>query len=177
MFLCFCNGFLQSTVLYTCVAIKPVENIMFDNASNSLVSLYNFTSAQDRRTLSTAQSCLNSLRIRMEAQVNTVEEIFKQRQLPLSLELRKETSDLPLPLREHQRVAIIFPFSKRAQMHTPLIRLVLAVHPPNSEQDPDEGVFQCRTLPSDQVILLDGSTYWGGPNLRLQFFLSLRAQK
>ena len=34
----FCNGFLQSTVLYTFVAIKPVENIMFDNASNSLIS-------------------------------------------------------------------------------------------------------------------------------------------
>ena len=32
------NGFLQSTVLYTFVAIKPVENIMFDNASNSLIS-------------------------------------------------------------------------------------------------------------------------------------------
>ena len=31
---CFCNGFLQSTVLYTFVAIKPVENIVFDNASN-----------------------------------------------------------------------------------------------------------------------------------------------
>ena len=36
VFPCFCNGFLQSTVLYTFVAIKPVENIMFDNASNSL---------------------------------------------------------------------------------------------------------------------------------------------
>ena len=34
----FCIGFLQSTVLYTFVAIKPVENIMFDNASNSLIS-------------------------------------------------------------------------------------------------------------------------------------------
>ena len=34
----FCNGFLQSTVLYTFVAIKPVENIMFDNGSNSLIS-------------------------------------------------------------------------------------------------------------------------------------------
>ena len=34
VFPCFCNGFLQSTVLYTFVAIKPVENIMFDNASN-----------------------------------------------------------------------------------------------------------------------------------------------
>ena len=31
-------------------------------------------SAQDRRTLSTAQCCLNSLRIRIEAQVNTVED-------------------------------------------------------------------------------------------------------
>ena len=38
VFPCFCNGFLQSTVLYTFVAIKPVENIMFDNASNSLIS-------------------------------------------------------------------------------------------------------------------------------------------
>ena len=38
VFPCFWNGFLQSTVLYTFVAIKPVENIMFDNASNSLIS-------------------------------------------------------------------------------------------------------------------------------------------
>ena len=64
----------------------------------------------------------------------------------------KKRQDLPLPLREHQRVAIIFPFSKRAQMHTPLIRLVSAVYLPNSKQDPYDGVFQCRTLPSDQVI-------------------------
>ena len=42
-------------------------------------ALYNFTSAQDRRTLNAAQSCLNSLRIRIEAQVNTVEETVKQR--------------------------------------------------------------------------------------------------
>ena len=34
-------------------------------------ALYNFTSVQDRRTLCTAQSCLDSLRIRIEAQVNT----------------------------------------------------------------------------------------------------------
>ena len=40
-------------------------------------TLYNFTSAQDRRTLSTAQSCLDSLRIRLEAHANTVEETVK----------------------------------------------------------------------------------------------------
>ena len=44
--------------------------------------LRNFTSAQDRRTLSTAQSCLDSLSIR-EAHANTVEETVKQKQLTL----------------------------------------------------------------------------------------------
>ena len=37
------------------------------------------TSAQDRRTLSTAHCCLNSLRIRVEAHVNSVEQTVKQR--------------------------------------------------------------------------------------------------
>ena len=34
----------------------------------------NFTSAHDHRTLKAAHSCLNSLRIRLEAHVNTVEQ-------------------------------------------------------------------------------------------------------
>ena len=54
--------------------------------------LSNFTSAQDRRTLNTAQCCLKSLRIRVEAHVNSVEEAVKQRQLSLSQQLRKELS-------------------------------------------------------------------------------------
>ena len=79
---------LQLTTAKT--ALEDVQKLVHETA------LYNFTSAQDRRTLSTAQSCLNSLRIRMEAQVNTVEEIVKQRQLSLSLQLRKETAEAPV---------------------------------------------------------------------------------
>ena len=75
---------LQLTTAKT--ALEDIQKLVHETA------LYNFTSAQDRRTLSTAQNCLNSLRIRMEAQVNTVEEIVKQRQLSLLLQLRKETS-------------------------------------------------------------------------------------
>ena len=80
---------LQQHVLQLTTAKAALENIP------TLVhetTLYNFTSAQDRRTLNTAQCCLNSLRIRVEAQVNTVEEAVKQRQLSLSQQLRKEPS-------------------------------------------------------------------------------------
>ena len=38
VFTCFCNGFLQRTVIYTFVAIKPFQSIMFDHVSNSLIS-------------------------------------------------------------------------------------------------------------------------------------------
>ena len=38
VFACFCNVFLQNTVIYIFVAIKPFQNIMFYNVSNSLVS-------------------------------------------------------------------------------------------------------------------------------------------
>ena len=58
-------------------------------------TLYNFTSAQDRRTLNTAQSCLDSLRIRLEAYANTVEETVKQRQVSLVLHQRQETAEAP----------------------------------------------------------------------------------
>ena len=75
---------LQLTTAKT--ALEDIQKLVHETA------LYNFSSAQDRRTLSTAQSCLNGLRIRIEAQVNTVEEIVKQRQLSLLLQLRKETS-------------------------------------------------------------------------------------
>ena len=77
---------LQQHVLQLTTAKAALEDIQ------TLVhetTLYNFTSAQDRRTLNTAQCCLNSLRIRVEAQVNSVEEAVKQRQLSLSLQLRK----------------------------------------------------------------------------------------
>ena len=76
-------------------ALEDIQRLVHETA------LYNFTSAQDRRTLNTAQCCLNSLRIRIEAQVNTVEETVKQRQLSLSLQLRKETSATSAALREH----------------------------------------------------------------------------
>ena len=63
-------------------------------------TLYNFTSAQDRRTLTTAQSCLDSLRIRTEAHANTVEETVKQRQVSLALCQRQETAEAPVLLAE-----------------------------------------------------------------------------
>ena len=75
---------LQLTTAKT--ALEDIQRLVHETA------LYNFTSAQDRRTLNTAQCCLNSLRIRIEAQVNSVEETVKQRQLSLSPQLRKETS-------------------------------------------------------------------------------------
>ena len=53
--------------------------------------VHNFTSAQDRRTLSTAQSCLDSLSIRLEAHANTVEETVKQKQLTFLLHQRQMT--------------------------------------------------------------------------------------
>ena len=51
--------------------------------------LHNFTSAQARRTLSTAQSCLDSLCIRLEAHTNTVEETVKQKQVALLVRQRQ----------------------------------------------------------------------------------------
>ena len=67
-------------------ALESVQTLVHET------TLSNFTSAQDRRTLNTAQCCLNSLRIRVEAHVNSVEEAVKQRQLSLSQQLRKELS-------------------------------------------------------------------------------------
>ena len=55
--------------------------------------LHNFTSAQDRRTLSTAQSCLDSLCIRLEAHTNTVEETVKQKQVALLVRQRQVTGE------------------------------------------------------------------------------------
>ena len=52
-------------------------------------SLHNFTSAQDRRTLNTAQSCLDSLCIRLEAHTNTVEETVRQKQVALLVPQRQ----------------------------------------------------------------------------------------
>ena len=55
--------------------------------------LHNFTSAQDRRTLSTAQSCLDSLCMRLEAHTNTVEETVKQKQVALLVRQRQVTGE------------------------------------------------------------------------------------
>ena len=38
VFACFCNGFLQGTAIYTFVAVKPFQSIMFNHVSNSLIS-------------------------------------------------------------------------------------------------------------------------------------------
>ena len=83
---------LQQVVQLTTAktALEDIQKLVHETA------LYNFTSAQDRRTLNTAQCYLNSLRIRVEAHVNTVEETVKQRQLSLSLHQRKETAEAPV---------------------------------------------------------------------------------
>ena len=75
-------------------ALEDVQQLVHETA------LYTFTSAQDRRTLSTVQKCLDSLRIRIEAQANTVEEAVKQNQMSLALHLRQETAETPLLLAE-----------------------------------------------------------------------------
>ena len=62
---------LQQQVLQLTTARATLEDVL------KLVhetTLSNFTSAQDRRTLNAAQDCLDSLRIRLEAHANTVEE-------------------------------------------------------------------------------------------------------
>ena len=69
---------LQQQVLQLTEARATLANVL------TLVRetpLHNFTSAQDRRTLSTAQSCLDSLCIRLEAYADTVQETVKQKQL------------------------------------------------------------------------------------------------
>ena len=54
--------------------------------------LYNLTSAQDRRTLNIAQSCLDSLRIGLEAHANTVEDTVRQKQVSLVSRQRQEAA-------------------------------------------------------------------------------------
>ena len=54
--------------------------------------LCNLASAQDRRTLNTAQSCLESLRIGLEAHANTVEDTVRQKQVSLVLRQRQEAA-------------------------------------------------------------------------------------
>ena len=70
-------------------ALEDVQQLVHETA------LYTFTSAQDRRTLNTAHKCLDSLRIRTEAQANTVEEAVKQNQMSLASHLRQETAEAP----------------------------------------------------------------------------------
>ena len=54
--------------------------------------LCNLASAQDRRTLNTAQNCLESLRIGLEAHANTVEDTVRQKQVSLVLRQRQEAA-------------------------------------------------------------------------------------
>ena len=81
-----CNVLYSTTTLHHFLFVRNSE------VSTSQLPL---TSAQDRRTLSTAQSCLDSLRIRIEAQVNTIEETVKRKQVALALHLRQETAEAP----------------------------------------------------------------------------------
>ena len=65
-------------VMTTKNALEEIQELM-----QGQTILANFTSAHDHRTLKAAHSCLNSLRIRLEAHVNTVEQTVMQRQLSL----------------------------------------------------------------------------------------------
>ena len=65
-------------VTRTKAALEEIQAVLHEETI-----LANFTSAQDRRTLNTAHCCLNSLRIRVEAHINSVEQTVKQRQLSL----------------------------------------------------------------------------------------------
>ena len=93
---------LQQQVLQLTEARATLANVL------SLVRetpLHNFTSAQDRRTLSTVQSCLDSLCMGLEAHANTVEETVKQKQLTFLVRQRQATgkfyhTDLPTPSSE-----------------------------------------------------------------------------
>ena len=97
--------------------------------------LYNLTSAQDRRTLNTAQSCLDSLRIRLEAYANTVEDTVRQkrpgpppsyegggpgmRQKQVSLVLRQRqeaavATELPTDVSAKRKPGLLFQTSTRS---------------------------------------------------------------
>lgn len=119
---------LQLTTANT--ALEDIQTLVHETA------LYNFTSAQDRRTLSTAQCCLNSLRIRIEAQVNTVEEIVKQQQLSLSLQLRKGTSGSSAAPEGTPTSSNHFPFFQASIDAHPAHPLGFSSKLPNSEQAP-----------------------------------------
>ena len=102
---------LQQQVLQLTTARPTLDDVL------KLVhetTLYNFTSAQDRRTLNTAQSCLDSLRIRLEAHANTVEETVKQRQVSLVLRQRQEQRKYQSCLQSCQPKGSLAYYSKRA---------------------------------------------------------------
>lgn len=65
---------------------RSVPKILLESVLQGKTILANLTSAQDRRTLTTAS--LNSLRIRVEAHANSVEQSIKQRQLSLVQNLK-----------------------------------------------------------------------------------------
>ena len=73
--------------------------------------LRNLASAQDRRTLHTAQSCLDSLRIRLEAHANTVEDTVRQKQVSLVLRQRQEAAvarELPTDSSTKSKPGLLF---------------------------------------------------------------------
>ena len=79
--------------------------------------LNNLTSAQDRRTLNTAQNCLDSLRIRLEAHANTVEDAVRQKQVLLVLRQRKEAAvvtELPTDESAKHKPGLLFQTSTRS---------------------------------------------------------------
>ena len=82
---------LQQPVLQLTEARATLANVL---TLVRATPLHNFTSAQDRRTLSTAQSCLDSLCIRLEAHANTVEETVKQKQLAFLERQRQATGKI-----------------------------------------------------------------------------------
>ena len=94
---------LQLTTAKT--ALEDVQKLVHETA------LYNFTSAQDRRTLNTAQCCLNSLRIRVEAQVNTVEETVAS--VTLSTSAQRNSGSTRCPSRNIDEEKAMSPFPNK----------------------------------------------------------------
>ena len=103
-------------VTRTKAALEEIQAVLHEETI-----LANFTSAQDRRTLNTAHCCLNSLRIRVEAHVNSVEQTVKQRQLSL-IQNRWEhcRPEIPIPKQKCDLLAASIDGFRPVMLSTPL---------------------------------------------------------
>ena len=82
--------------------------------------LNKLTSAQDRRTLNTAQFCLDCIRIRLEAHANTMEDTVRQKQMSLILRQTQaeEFTELPTELSVQRKPGLLFETSTRLGLFT-----------------------------------------------------------